>query len=406
MKKQLYIPFFLIFIMLLGGCGNTVKNEKQILLDLESNLQADYFAENEKIIEVKIDKRQTEKDTKQDTVWCTIQTEDEKCAYEKNLVLTYTLYSEGGWMLDDVSVNNRSEWSIIPITGASSEEISASLNGINVTADNDIWQVTPNKIRSISIDKQETDLEAETDVVTLSLIIEDLVEEASGQLVIHYIFDDKWVIDSISGNENFKAALKPGLAVNMTEENLADAITGQFFTYGTQKITVNEKEVSDFAIESQKASSKGTVQQYYCSCTLTKSHAVFALEIEISYRYSEEWKIQPISISADCISVEIGGNWSGTNVYGRICELNVIEMDADGNISGTYSDKGDSNREGYSYYVTGKIDQNTLVMSLEAGDMIGEKPYKWFEPNNITARLNVDDSSIDGRADLAFTIVQ
>lgn len=406
MKKQLYVIFFLISIMLLGGCGNAVKDEEQIKSDLESNLQADYFAENEKVVEVKIDKRQTEKGTKQDTVWCTIQTEDERCAYEKSLVLTYTLYDDGGWMLDNVSVNDRSEWSITPITGASNEEISASLNGINVVVDNENWQVTSNTIKSISIDKQETDLEAKTDVVTLSLTIDDLVEEASGQLVINYIFDDKWVIDSVSGNENFTAVLKSGLAINLTEENLFDAIAGQSFTYGTQEIVINKNEVSDVVIESQKASSKGTIRQYYCSCTLTKSHAVFALEIEISYRYSEEWNIQPISITADCASVEISGNWSGTNTYGRICELNIVEMDADGNISGTYSDKGDSNHAGYSYYVTGQIDRNTLEIILEAGDMIGEKPYKMFEPSNIMGGLNVDDSSIKGYADLMFTVVQ
>lgn len=134
MKKRWYLPLILIVMMLLGGCGKAVRDEKQIQADLESDLQANYFAENEKIIEVKIEKRQTEKKEKHDTVWCSVQTEDERCAYEKSLVLTYSLYDEGGWLLDDVSVNSRSEWVITPIIGISNDEIAASLCGINISA--------------------------------------------------------------------------------------------------------------------------------------------------------------------------------------------------------------------------------------------------------------------------------
>lgn len=408
MKRRWFLIGSFILIMVgLAGCGKKVADEEQIQVDLEAYKKDGILSENEKIIEITIDKRQTEKDEKLDSVWCTVQTEDERCAYEKNFTLMYTLYDEGGWILDDVSVNGRSEWVITPLTGINNDEISASLNNVNLTVDNEIWYVSEDNIKSISVDNHKTDLEAETDQVTVSLTVDDLVEEAEGQLVIDYIFENgNWIMDSLSGNENFTSVSKQTVALNVEEESLLNAVNDLSFEYGSQEITVDKNKVSDFVIESQEASSKGTLQQFFCSCTLTEPHAAFTLKAEITYRYSGEWEIQTVTVTAECISAELKGSWTGNNVYGRACELNITEMDADGNISGTYSDYGSSYDNSYSYYVSGKLDWSTLEMYLKAGDMIGEKPYKWFEPEDIKARLNVEQSSIKGNADLGFTVTQ
>lgn len=405
----------ILMMFALAGCGAKVADEEKIQTDLEAYKQNDFLAADEKITEIVIDKRQTEKDAKVDTVWCGVQTEDARCAYEKDFTLTYSLYDEGGWMLDDVSVNNRSEWVITPLVGVNDDEISTSLIGIDVTINDEIWHVTRENIKSISVDSHETDLETQKDIVTATLIIDDLVEEASGQLIINYNFNHgSWVMDSISGRENFSALNKPGLELNVTENTLLDIINGQSFEYNpqeskmysTQEITINKDEVSDFVIDKQEVSSKGTSVQHFCSCTLTKPYATFTLAIEIPYYYSDEWTIRDISATAECTSVDIVGTWTGTNVYGRNCELDITEMDADGNISGSYSDHGSPNYKANSYYVAGKISKDTLEMTLEAGDIIGEKPYKWFKPSDIRAKLNVDDSSISGSADLQFTLTQ
>ena len=176
--------------------------------------------------------------------------------------------------------------------------------------------------------------------------------------------------------------------------------------YRKQEITINKDEVVDFTIDRQESSSKGTSQQIFCNCTLTKPNAVFTLAIEMSYLYSGTWIIQPISVTSECTSVDITGKWTGTNAYGRICELDITEMDAEGNISGTYSDQGSAYNKAYSYYVAGKINRDTLEITLDAGDMIGEKPYKWFKPDNITAKVNIDDDLISGNADLLFNLTQ
>lgn len=415
MKKinlLLLIAFSVIFLV---SCGKKVADEQQIQIDLEGFTQESILSDDEKIVEIIIDKRQTQKDEKSDIVWCTVRTEDKRCKYEKSFVLTYSLYDEGGWILDEVLINDKSVWVITPLIGVNDDDISASLIGIDVTVNGEIWHVTKDNMKSISIDSHETDLELQKDAVTATLTIDDLVEEASGQLIINYNFNHgSWIMDSISGREDFSAHIKPGVELNITEEMLLDTVNGQSFEYNpkepkiyrTQKITINKDEVSDFIIEKQETSLKGTSVQYFCSCTLTKPYAAFMLTFEIPYHYSGEWNIQDISTTAECTFVDIVGNWTGTNAYSRNCELNITEMDEDGNISGTYSDMGKSSNRAYSYYVAGKINMDTLEITLKAGDIIGKEPYALFKPYDITARINVDDSSISGNADLQFWVTQ
>lgn len=404
-KKWLFLVIIVLEMFVFTGCAKTA-DEKQIKTDLEAYTGAAALTEDEKISGVTIDKRQTEKKEKTDTVWCTIQTEDERCSYEKGFILTYTLYDEGGWMLDEVSVSDRREWEIQPLVGADVDEIEASIIGIDVMADNESWHISQNNIKSISIDSQETDLETQKDIVTVTVTIDDLVEEASGQLIISYRFNQgSWVMDSMSGRENFSTAAKPGKELNVTEDNLIAAIDGQVFKYSSpaqryrpQEITIHKDAVTDFVIDKQEGSSKGVFRQYICKCTLKKSNASFALTIEIPYYYTDQWNIQPVSVAAECTSVDIVGKWTGINMYGHSCELNIAEVDENGNISGTYRGSlGKYNgEESYSYYVTGQMDRATLEMTLYAGEMIGEKPFSSFEPDDITAKINVEDSLISG----------
>lgn len=426
MKKifTLVVCFFAV-AMLLMGCGNSVVDESQLKTDFEAYMKADFSAGNEQIVEINIDRRQTEKDKKLDMVWCTVKTEDEKCAYEKSLILTYRLYDEDGWILDDVSVNSRSEWNIMPLAGADNNEIIASLNGVNVTADNELWYITQENIKNISVDKHETDLEVGTDIVTVTLTIDDLVKEASGQLVISYTFNNgNWTIDSLLGNKDFTTVTKPGFALNVTEETLVNELAGKTFDYGLddgavivytsdlQTITINKNEIFDFTIKSQESLSKGTIQNYLCDCIVKKPHAEFALSIEVQYFYAEEWNLQPISITAKCTSMNVEGEWTGT--YGAIggggtAVLNVSSIDDNGLLMGTFRyipNRVDKYSQPGSYSITGEINLATLYIHFTAGKWIddpGRMSMEW-DLSDISVRLNVEDSIMYGTASSARTI--
>lgn len=111
--KKIYLSLLITFsLVFLVSCGKKVADEEQIQIDLEAFTQKSILSDSEKIIEIAIDKRQTQKDEKLDTVWCTVQTEDER-----------------GWILDEVSVSDKSSWVITPLIGVSDDEISASLIG-------------------------------------------------------------------------------------------------------------------------------------------------------------------------------------------------------------------------------------------------------------------------------------
>lgn len=425
--KKLFTPMICFFTvtMLLMGCGNSVADESQLKADLEDYLKTDFSTENEQIVEINIDRRKTEKDKQLDMVWCTVKTEDEKCAYEKSMILTYNLYDEGGWILDNVSVNSRNEWNIMPLAGVDNDEIIASLNRVNVTADNELWYITQENIKNISVDKHETDLEAETDIVTVTLTIDDLVAEASGQLVISYMFNNgNWTIDSLSGNEGFTTDTKSGFALNVTEETLVNELTGITFDYGLdegaviwytsdlQTITIDKNEISDFTIKSQESSSKGTIQNYLCDCIVKKPHAEFALSIEVQYYYSGEWNLRPIFITAQCTSMNIEGEWMGT--YGAVggggtAVLNISAIDDNGLIMGTFRytpNRVDKYSQPGSYSITGEINLATLYIHFTAGEWIddpGINSMEW-DLSDITVRLNAEDSIMYGTASSLRTI--
>ena len=440
MRKILTILFALMLMLsLFVGCSSdsapnetnkktetdnqvNTPDEPPQLTDEEKNIKADLekYDNNylqypgEKIISVKIDKRQTDKDDGIDTVWCTVKTEDEWRACEKSVKVTYYLNDDADWVLDEAVVNDTSEWIITPLVGVSKDDIESDLisSGINVIADNEIWSVTQASIKNITVEKQETDLEAKNDFVTVTLTLDDLVMEASGNVDIRYKFiDGFWEITAISGNEAFTSAMKPGTNIAFNETMLINELDKEKFKYGasdSQNIEIDKSEISEFEVLGHTSSSKGILQKYLCHCKLNKPNAVFDLDIDIEYGYSESvgWNIKPISLKSICSSVKIAGKWTGTNFYGRACELNITDIDADGNITATYSDYGASNNKAYSYYVSGKIDFTTMKISLIPGDVIGEKPYSWFDPDNITATLYVNNSIIKGRADLGFTLSQ
>lgn len=417
MKKVLLSAlFFAVVFFSFTACSSvSAVDETQIRNDLDSRIAS--FDKNEKVIQMTIKNRETDLDKSKDEIRCNITTEDSVCRYEKSIVMMYDLDEDGSWVLNEFTVNDRSQWSVSPIKGVNEEEVAASLDGISVTAGNEIWNVTQDNVKIVSINKHETDLEAKTDIITATVTVDDAVEEAKGQLVIDYTFNDKWVVNSISGNSDFEASVKSGFELNVTDETLIDAISEQSFDYGrnldsifasaTKIITIVKDGVTDFSVEGHESSEKGKIQEYVCKCTLKSKYAEFNLDINIPYCYdsNDGWIIQPISVEAQCCSVNIEGKWTGTQYGGDSCELNITEMDTEGNITAIYTDCGNSYKDSYSYNLSGKIDLNTLIITLKAGDWIN-KPVLAYK-SDIQAQLNVDASTITGREGYtSFTLTQ
>lgn len=414
MKKVISTMLLLVLLStLLTGCNSTV-DEKQIQEDLEADSQFDFLKDNEKIEKLVIEKRQTEKEQKVDTIWCTITTADTEISYQKDAVLTYGLYDKGGWILDDISIN---EIIKTPLKGVSEEKISSSLKGQFITINDERWDIGEDNLKSISIDSQNTNLEECIDIVTVSITLDEEVEEASGKLEINYNFDDEWKIDNILEIEEFKTTVKPEKALDVTGENLIDEINGQEFSYGESKtgngngisftnynsqqtITINKSEISDLVIENQISSSKGMCQEFDCRFTLMKQSVVFDIQAQIRYLYDSNngWGFDSVTILPEVSSVNIEGDWKGTYVVagdnGEVV-LKITSTDESGNINGIYS--WTSSKQAGSYYVSGTIDKDTLRLNMTAGEWIDKPSNAMFVTKvDIRAILYADDSEMEG----------
>lgn len=414
--KKIYSIFLSVtaLIMLLTGCGNSVANEKRIQEDLIS--YTGFLDDGEEIKRVEIEKRQTEKDKKVDTVWGRVTTEDGECSYEKEVVLTYGLYDKGGWILDNVSVNNKKGWSITPLVGIKEDDIPASLKNQSIKVNGEQWSIIP---KEISISQHDTDLESRTDTITARITIEDTVQKATGELTLGYYFEDAWKIKTISGEESFAVSTIEGKELNVTEEKLIEAISGQEYKYGIpenatiyytselQTVTINKSELSNLVIDDTQITSKGTLQIYTCHCTLSKPHAEFLVDAGLEYYYSDSggWTLQPTNITLKCTSMALQGEWKGTysgvgNKQGQAV-LSITDIAADGTITGTYSytpDTISTYSHAGSYYVSGKADLTTMSINLEAGEWINEPSKKHvFEKHDVSAKLYVDNSLLWGK---------
>lgn len=407
-------------MLALTGCGKKVADEEQIQVDLETYAKDKILSGNEKIVEITIDKRQTDKEQKADTVWSFITTADEYISYQKQVVLTYGLYDKG-WILDDVTVNAPNQWIQTPLQGIDESEIVDSLRGQSITVDGDEWLFDNDSIKNVSVKHHDTDLDARSDSVALSLTLDDEVEEAAGELTVNYIFDNGWKRNSMSINEEFVASVKSECALNLANEDLIAEIAGQEFVLKDSEeeglvwqseidmhtVSINSDEISDFTVNEQEQQSKGTQQIYHCECRVNKGCAAFILEIEMPYQYrSGEWALGSIDIiSAKCDTLDIIGEWIGTYSgvpYDGDAVLNITDVDEKGNITATYSytpSVVDRYTEPGSYHVSGTIDMLTLDMYLTAGDWIVE-PSRTLSStkHDVRATLYVDEAMIEGIA--------
>ena len=102
-KKRLgLLGVLIIGAFSLVGCSGNVKDEKEILEDFSANYEdLDFLSFND----IEIEKRQTNKDQKTDTIYALISGDGEYATQNYDCVLYYNYYDKGGWILDSVEIN-------------------------------------------------------------------------------------------------------------------------------------------------------------------------------------------------------------------------------------------------------------------------------------------------------------
>lgn len=421
MQKVKYVlGFILICALALGttACGKKVADEEQIKQELELNQKFQFLRNGEQIDEIVIEKRQTDKEQKTDTVWCTVSTNDTEVSYQKNVVLTYGLYDEG-WMLDDVDVDSKDQWIFTPLKGISENDVLNSLQGHTVIVENEEWVITQDNLVKAEVTDQQTNLDSKQDRITVNLTLDEEVERAEGKLEISYSFDQGWTFDSVLANSEFAAYMKEEYALNVTEDDLKAKMTETEIPFtGTadngvgrvsnQTLSAATQEISDFQIDAHNSESKGCKQIYQCSFNLNKSYVVLGVDAKISYVHQNEggWTASVSEVTSRVISADIQGDWIGTYTdvpWSGRSELHISEVQDDGTVTATYRFVPETITKYSSvgsYELSGHWDYESLELFLEAGEWI-EAPTKETYSNskdNITAELDIEEGQLKGKA--------
>ena len=136
MKKKRIFYVLIIIAFLLSGCGKKVKSENDIQKDIQTSSQ---FYNNQTVIidNLNIEKRQTDKKEKRDIVYVEVKASNEEIDCNFSYILTYNLYNEG-WILDDLKINSKGEWTIRPKKGPEQEYINKAIGNDFMILDADI----------------------------------------------------------------------------------------------------------------------------------------------------------------------------------------------------------------------------------------------------------------------------
>lgn len=404
MKKIVVLLISVVMCLGLFGCAK-VADEEAILLELQTNTDWGLLDATDKITEIEIVSRETDKKLKRDEVWCSVTIDAGDVMYQKEAELIYGLYDEG-WKLDNVIVNYPETWIINPLRGVTEDIVKESIYYKNIKVGNDDWIIEDSNVSKFSIVGQETNLEEKTDIVTVDVTIEDFVETISGQMKITYYFEDEWKVDEITGDDSFVASVKPDKELNIIETDLINELVKQEIRHegSGMNLTLTSEEISDFEIIRNEVSYKGTQQLLTCKGVLTKPH--MKLEVESQFLYNNDgttWNSQVVHSNAKVTEVySLEGMWEGEyNDYPNgISKLEILSVEGN-EITAIYHfiPVGMYAKEAGSYNVSGKINLDTLNLTLLAGEWIDEPKYTdSYDKMDVTAVLYIDESVIAGKA--------
>lgn len=227
MRKRVVLGAMALMLISSAGCSSVPK-EKEIKEDLENYSEKNFLSDGEVIDEVKIEDRDTNKKEKYDNVLCTVVTEKNNISYEKEVNLTYQKY-EKDWELKDLSVNDSDAWVVKPLKGIAEKDIPSTLVAEKVDVEGETWNIEDGEVKKISIKKQETDLKEKTDKITMEIVLDSGVEQATGTVVAEYEFEKEWKLDSVSEKGKFKT--KPKMAERNRNSMIAQFIGIQHINF-------------------------------------------------------------------------------------------------------------------------------------------------------------------------------
>lgn len=384
MKKikriMLFVCMLIVCAMGLCACAGVPK-EKEVITDIEEVLK-ESLGDAEKIDNIEILQRNTEKDAKTDTIYCKVDSSSSDAAYQKYYVVLYHLYDDG-WGFESINFDKMDQWSSEPLTGANDEMIYTAIIGETFAIDGENWYIEERNVGEIKIVDRNTQLDQKKDTVTASVELLSDVLMAHGEIQVDFLYKEGWIINNFQITESFTSSYQAGKELEVSDNELVMAMVNVplYFnenSYGKEQVlSVMQNEVSNFVISDSLVSNKGTCKTYNCSFVLNKEVAAFSVDVAILYQYSMNgWSVTevnyPVVTISDTYFNKIGGTWKGqmsefdTSSYHM--QSVIIEITDDGYVTASV----DVSAENRSCILKGYIDTNDLSISLKFEEWIKE----------------------------------
>ena len=72
---------------------------------------------------------------------------DSNLEYQKHYILTYLLYDQGGWNLDEVDSDESKKDTVIPVKGVTKKDVKESLEGKKLKTEEGKWNIESGEIK-------------------------------------------------------------------------------------------------------------------------------------------------------------------------------------------------------------------------------------------------------------------
>ena len=144
MKKRMLCLLVLVLLsVILAGCGNSVKNENELMDDFLVHAD-NYLVEGSSISEFSVIKRLTKAEDKKDTVYVQMTADHPAATAYQAFIMHYTLYNDG-WKLDGIESyqGHDAAYKTVPKSNPTNEEVMTQLTAYSNAAIDDYnqtWQ--------------------------------------------------------------------------------------------------------------------------------------------------------------------------------------------------------------------------------------------------------------------------
>lgn len=180
MKRVLLVVAIILLGILLSSCKESAPDDNRILKDL-----SEYeFQVNDSYSLIKIETRKAKIGEESSKYWCKATFENASCVMTGNILVEYSYYQQGGWLLENCTDEVENE-KYEAIAGAS-EKDAIKIASVN-DSDEELYD-----INNITVKKHKTDLKNGTDTIILALNEKGVMFDETGTITIEYTFDENY----------------------------------------------------------------------------------------------------------------------------------------------------------------------------------------------------------------------